>query len=103
MAPGWQHIFKPLIFMFALAELHASPVRQVSVWSSQSNGCSVAFPNDGSWPGAPVEHIAAKQTYGNPPPFPSSAFSEYWEPPLPARSRRSKITPIFDAFGFLVL
>jgi len=38
--------------MFALAELHASPVRQVSVWSSQSNGCSVALPNDGSWPAA---------------------------------------------------
>lgn len=47
------------------------------------------FPNDGSWPGAPVEHIAAKQTYGKPPILPSAAFSEYWEPPLPARSSRS--------------
>ena len=34
----------------AMAELHALPVRQVSVWSSQPNSCSVAFTKDGYWP-----------------------------------------------------
>jgi hypothetical protein len=44
-----------------------------------------AILNGRFWPGAPIEHSAAKQTYINPPILPSSAFSEYGEPPLPAR------------------
>jgi hypothetical protein len=59
-----------------------------SQMTGQADGETVAaiVMNFRYWPGAPIEHSAAKQTYANSPIFPSSAFSEYWEPPLPARN-----------------
>jgi len=77
--------------MFVLAELHASPVRQVSVWSSQSNGCSVAFPNDGSWPIVWVRRGARKPTEENSLDGPAAAFGAYFQRQRPANCRRSMI------------